>query len=285
MSPSQVETLFARAMIGLDEEESAPASDNPTGWHAIVCLHRLASREVLATSLAACADSLPLGRRIGAAVLGQLGHTGIGFEPVFTEERYQGLASLLATEITGAADPDVLNDACVALGHLRDPRAIPALLALQNHADVRVRLGVVHGLSAHCTLAAIDGLIALSSDSDEEVRDWSTFGLAQLIDADTPAVRAALHARLNDPCINARNEAIEGLATRGDLSVLPVLINELHGQVALPLLNAAISLASPKLCEALADAAANGLVVEALGGLYDLKESWSEAMQACGCRV
>ncbi len=282
VSSSDVENLFARAMIGLDEDEQMP-SDNPTGWLAIGHLHGLATREVLDTALAACTDSDPLRRRVGAAVLGQLGHSSVGFEPVFAEERYKGLAGLLAAEREGPCDPRVLNDACVALGHLHDPRAIPALLELREHPDANVRLGVVSGLSGYEIPEAIDALIALSSDPDEEVRDWSTFGLGQMIDADTPAIRAALHARLDDPCVDARNEAIQGLASRGDETVLPVLIRELHGAVALPLLEAAIALASPKLCDALAAAAGGGLVVEMEHGSFDLKEAWAEAIRACGC--
>ena len=277
---SEVEDLFARAMIGLDKDEQSPW-ESPTGWHAIGHLQGLATREVLNAALAACNDADPLKRRVGAAVLGQLGHSKV----VFVEERYDGLAGLLATERGGHGDPVVLSDVCAALGHLHDPRAIPALLELRQHPEADVRLGVVHGLSRYEMPEAIDGLIALSSDSDEDVRDWSTFGLGQLIDTDTPAIRAALHARLGDPCMTARDEAIEGLATRGDQSVLPVLIRELHEQVGVSLLNAAIALAKPELCEALAAAASEGLVVQALNGPYDLTKTWMKAMEACGCRV
>jgi hypothetical protein len=279
---SEVEDLFASAIAGVDKDEQLH-SDNPTGWLAIARRHDLASRKVLDASLAACTDADPLRRRVGAAVLGQLGRSKVRAEPVFAEERYSGLAGLLVAEREGPADPGVLNGACVALGHLHDPRAIPALLELVEHPDANVRFGVVWGLSGYEAPEAIDGLIALSSDIDKHVRDWATFGLGQLIDADTPAIRAALHARLDDPCTDARNEAIEGLASRGDQSVLPILIRELHTGVAFPLLNAAIALATPQLCESLAAAEAGGLVLEARYGPPDLRETWEEAMRACGC--
>jgi HEAT repeat protein len=281
---AKVEDLISHAMIGLDEEEP-PTFDNPNGWGAIRRLHILGSREVLNASLAACSDADPLRRRIGAAILGQLGHTKIGFEPVFVEERYQGLMALLAAELGGPNNPDVLSEACVALGHLNDPRAVPIVLSLLAHPDADVRSGVVSGLSRHDIPEAIDGLIGLSSDTDEDVRDWATFGLGQQISADTPAIRAALHARLDDPCLNARDEAIVGLAKRGDQSVLPVLIRELSTGVALPLLDAAIALARPELCEVLVAAANDGLVVEARYGPYDLTKTWAEAMRACGCET
>jgi hypothetical protein len=284
LSANEVAVLFASAMIGLDKDEESSA-ENPTGWLAIARLHSLASHEVLTAALAACNDVDPLKRRLGAAVLGQLGHSRVGCEPVcFAEARYGGLASLLANEREGPADPGVLNDVCVALGHLHDPRAIPALLELRQHPNAHVRLGVVSGLSRHAMPEAITGLIALSSDSDEYVRDWATFGLGQMITTDAPAIRAALYARLDDPCIDARNEAIEGLATRCDGSVLPVLIRELHDQVALPLLNAAIVLARPELCDALVAARIGGLVVPTRHGPHDLTKPWAEAMKACGCQ-
>lgn len=192
---------------------------------------------------------------------------------------------LLAAERDGARDPNVLEDVCVALGHLNDSRAIPALIALRGHPDADVRFGVMAGLSKHDVPEAIDGLIDLSADDDDDVRDWATFGLGQLIESDTPAIRAALRARLDDPYLNARNEAIEGLAVRGDRSVVPVLIEELRQQVAAPLLDAAIALATPDLCDALAAAADGGLVWEAGDQRYDLTDHWREARQACGCGV
>lgn len=49
--PSDVANLFARAMIGLDDDDCS-SPDNPTGWTAIGCLHRLANKEVLDIALA-----------------------------------------------------------------------------------------------------------------------------------------------------------------------------------------------------------------------------------------
>src|SRR5262249_16743405 len=50
---------------------------------------------------------------------------------------------------------------------------------------------------------------------DESVRDWATFGLGQLIERDTPKLRAALLVRLEDPDEKTRIEAVRGLARRG----------------------------------------------------------------------
>ena len=144
LPPSDVKDLFARAMIGLDDNNCSPP-DNPIGWTAIAGLHRLASREVLDIALACCLDSDPLKRRVGANVLGQLGHSKPGFEPVLVEERFTGLMNLLEAERSGPNDPNVLSDACVALGHLHDARAIPALprvaVACKRQRSLRRRHG------------------------------------------------------------------------------------------------------------------------------------------------
>ena len=59
-------------------------------------------------------------------------------------------------------------------------------------------------------------LIGLSGDSEDDVRDWATFALGTLADADEPELRDALAARLDDPDEATRLEAVHGLAVRGD---------------------------------------------------------------------
>ncbi len=281
MAEDEIDTLMAAARVGIGDD--ADGSHPPTGRDAILSLHVLGSREVLDAALAACCDADPLRRRVGAAVLGQLGHAKVGFTPVFVTERFRGLVDLLTAEIAGSGDPDVLSEVCIALGHLGDPAAVPFLLRLREHPDPDVRFGVAFALGGRETPEAVDGLVALSCDADDDVRDWATFGLACLNPADGPAVRAALHARLDDGHIETRHEAMEGLAVRSDRSVIPVLIRELEQDVSEPLLDAAAALATPELCDALAAAAAGGLVVQTPYAPYDLTSAWREAMQRCGC--
>jgi HEAT repeat protein len=283
MVRDEIDMVIAAAMVGIDEECEPPGSQPPTGRDAIRSLHDLGSREVLDASLAACRDADPLRRRVGAAVLGQLGHAEVGFTPVFVAERFRGLADLLAAEIAGPNDPDVLSEVCIALGHLGDPGAVPLLLRVLDHPDADIRFGVAFALGGQETPEAVDGLIALSRDADDDVRDWATFGLGGLTTADGPALRAALQARLDDGNHIIRFEAIEGLAVRGDRSVIPALIRALEQDVSLPLLDAADELATPDMGDALAAAAAGGLVIEASYGPYDLTKVWREAMHRCGC--
>jgi HEAT repeat protein len=112
----------------------------------------------------------------------------------------------------------------VGLGHLRDERAIPGLAGLASNPDEEVRRSVVHGLMGYDDDRAVEALIALSADPSEGVRDWATFALGVQIDRDTPELRDALAARLDDPNADARAEAIRGLARRRDERALPAAL-------------------------------------------------------------
>ena len=76
--------------------------------------------------------------------------------------------------------------------------------------------------------------MVLTTDTDDDVRDWALFGLGNLGDADSTEIRDAICDRLNDSNSNVREETMVGLAKRKDKRVLPALIAalnqpELHG--------------------------------------------------------
>jgi HEAT repeat protein len=154
------------------------------------------------------------------------------------------LIPMLATE----SDPAVLASVASALGHRRDPRAIAVVLPFRDHPDAYVRHGVVMALMAHDDDDAIAALITLSGDESALVRDWATFGLGSQSDRDTPAIRTALAARLDDPDDGAREEALRGLAQRRDPRVLEPLIAALRSPtVSRLVLETAVALGDPRL--------------------------------------
>lgn len=269
--------LIEAAVLHLDCEE-ADGPGPPTGWRAVSLLQQRADTVMLSAAIALSVSAESVRRRVGAAILGQLGHSHDNPDGVFREERYGALERLLLNEIETTADADVLEDTCVALGHLRDCRAIPIALKLALHSNAKVRFGVVMALTGYEDEAAIAGLIKLSSDDASDVRDWATFGLGQQIDVDSDQIRAALHARLVDINPDVRNEAIAGLARRKDNAVSSVLARELRVQVATPLFEAARDLADPSLCAAL-------LAAREIGQPWRSHEEkvWLKAMAACGC--
>jgi HEAT repeat protein len=75
---------------------------------------------------------------------------------------------------------------------------------------------------------SVENLLLLADDADEEVRDWATFGLGTLGARDSPEIRQALFRRLSDGHDDVRQEAMAGLAKRGDQRVLPFLIQTLE---------------------------------------------------------
>jgi HEAT repeat protein len=209
--PRTTEQLV-RAAIDLPEEEG--------GWDAVLALHFRATEDVLRSARSLCRSAAPIERARGADILGQLGVP----TRAFPEEC---LAALL--ELVGGAneEPSVLRAAAIALGHLHDPRTVPALLLLKDHPDPAVRYGVTFGLLGADHSDALAALIALSQDASNEVRDWATFGIGSQVDTDTPEIREALFQRTSDSHDDTRMEALVGLIRRRDPRVVSLVAREI----------------------------------------------------------
>jgi len=236
--------------------------DEDAAWEPVGILQYRATREVLDSAQHLCASGTAKERELGANILGQLGIP----ERAFPEECFQILRKMLAPE----DDPGTLNAIAVAFGHLDDPRCIDLLIPLKAHPDSNVRFGLVHGISGHNHPAAIQTLIELSSDEDDEVRNWATFGLGiltfakspDIIFVDSPAIRDALAARLSDAFAEARMEALVGLARRKDQRAFDPLLEELtEDDVDEMAIEAAEELGDPRL----------------LSALQELKHRWPES--------
>ena len=159
-------------------------------------------------------------RDVAATLLGQNGVR----HKVLARECADVLLAMLRSE----AEVGVICSIAFALGHLHEVRAVEAVLDLVRHPDADVRYAVVHSLSGLEDDRAVAALIELSADADRDVRNWATFGLGSLIDMDTPALREALVARLSEDDGEIRGEALVGLASRGDVRIIPVMLRELE---------------------------------------------------------
>lgn len=218
----------------------------------------------------------PLDRCTAAHILGQLGWDG----DTFHDESVDLLLRLVVD-----SHLQVVVAAAYALGHRHTPRGIPYLLPLIDHRDEPVRFAALRGLSGLEDQAAIDALIRLTRDKADHVRDWATFGLGTLLceetmeEKDTPQIRDALFAVLDDPYRQVRGEAMTGLAVRHDPRVLPVLIRELEGEFHDTwCVEAAESMADPQLLPLLVKMRASLSPKNAadFGGRFD------DAIKACG---
>jgi HEAT repeat protein len=188
---------------------------------AIYGLHRRGSSEVLDAALAMATGMDPFRRGRAADILGQLGSPN----RQFADECWRMLARLARHD----PEPAVQAKAALSLGLTGNARSVPILLELRRHPDSNVRYAVVHALDHfHDEDPEITSpLLELMEDPDEDVRDWATFALGSHGSDDNPVIRDALLARTTDPHGATRQEALVGLAKRGDQRAIAPLIAEL----------------------------------------------------------
>jgi hypothetical protein len=122
---------------------------------------------------------------------------------------------------------DVLWSVVGALGRCADARAVPLLCQLAGHTDPDIRFGVAHALpfvmDDDPSGRAVDTLLALAGDAQDDIREWALFGIGSLGHIDSAAIRQALRLGLDDPCEDVRVEATHGLARRRDMTVVPLV--------------------------------------------------------------
>jgi HEAT repeat protein len=235
VDPRPTEELIRLALSERDEDMA---------WEYVTALQFRGDGEVFQAADRLCTSELATERELGATIIGQLGIP----DRTFPGKSFLCLARMLQTE----TDPDTLQAIAVGFSHLNNPRCIELLTPLKSHPASIVRWGVAHGISRHNDPVAIQTLIELSADEDEEIRDWATFGLGSLIDTDTQEIRDALWARVTDTYDDARAEALTGLARRKDPRVVELLLRELDAeQVDIMIIDAAEQFADPALLPAL----------------------------------
>ena len=218
---TEIDELFKKTLEGDYDDED----DEGGPWEAVSKLQAIATREVFDHAVQWCHNNKPAKRRRGIDVLAQLGKTEEHPEPVFPDEIFAIVVSVLEDEL----DLEVVDSCLVALGHIGNPAAVPLILEHRTNSDPDVRFAVAFSLSCFADdPTAIRVLLELMQDSDADVRDWATFGLGVQGNADTPEIRKALIERLDDGNPDTREEAVAGLGKRRELRVLPDLIELLQ---------------------------------------------------------
>jgi len=214
MTSGAIDELFAQTLVG-EYDDDAP-------WKAVHELQTIGTLEVFDKAVEWCGSTDAIKRARGADVIAQLGADLPG--RAFPEDSFIVIASLMK----GEADMRALSSEIHALGHIGNPRAVRMLAPFRSHPNAEIRFALA------CTLGsfaddpmAIDALVQLTRDEDEDVREWATFGIGALCKVDSPAIREALLARLDDSFEDARQEAIVGLARLKDERVLPALLTGL----------------------------------------------------------
>jgi len=190
-------------------------------WEIIQELHKRGSHTEFSAARKLTESTDAIDREIGADILGQIGWRDNSFH----NESIPILIRLLEDSCE-----DVIASAAFSLGHRNSLLAIPPLIELSTHKNARVREGVVSGLSCLDSEAAIDTLIILSRDPVVSVRNWATFGIGNLSEADSVEIRKALKERITDEDYEIRGEAFIGLANRNVIEIQDALLNELSGE-------------------------------------------------------
>jgi HEAT repeats len=215
--PRSTSELFAATLQGNYEDDAS--------WQAVAVLRLRGTIEVLEAAAEYTRSEDPKARARGLDVLAQL---GAGKDD--SERPHLNRCVSIAIESLKDGNHLVVHSAAWALAHLGTDHAVAALLLLKGHSDPGVRWAVAYGVAARKGPGPITTLIELMSDSDENVRDWATFGLGSISTADSPEIRTALHERLTDPFQPARSEAVWGLALREDPPGLRMLLERVEAE-------------------------------------------------------
>jgi HEAT repeat protein len=229
-------------------EAALGAYDEDCRWDLIGGIVGECPDDVLETATSLLRGQDQRERTLGADILGRL----VGAEPTIRSMALQTLLEALDSETAAAP----LASIVAALGHISDAATLGRIFPLAVHASAEVRLAVAFAVATispqPLAPEALVALIRLSRDDEPEVRDWATFGLGTLSNADGPDVRAALLARAEDAYRETRAEALFGLAVRRDPRAVPHLIRALESPLVGGLeVDAAAAFADPRLLPAL----------------------------------
>lgn len=202
---------------------AAATEDQEARWAIVAELHASTDRAAFEAACALTSSGDPDERILGLDILGQLGY------PAGRPFLEDSLPVVLAC--CDDDRPEVVSSAIMALGHLGDPRGLPATLGHVAHPSEEVRFAVAFALPgvAGCPPAdeAAGALVRLTRDPDPEVRDWATMGLGEPFDADSEEIRDALAESLTDEEGDTAGEALLGLAQRTDPRALAPLLARL----------------------------------------------------------
>jgi HEAT repeat protein len=211
--------LIARALAVDDDDNEY--------WQIVRLLRARGDQHTFEAAADLTRTGTPRERRLGVDIIAEFTPTA-GSRP-FLEQALPILLERSRIE----HDHETLASVISALGRQHDPSALRGVLAHVAHASSHVRLYVAMTLPAlaHDPMNPppdiLSGLQTLMVDQDAGVRDWATFGLGQMLDADLPEIRQALLERTHDSDDVTAGEALRGLAGRGDRRITPALRDRL----------------------------------------------------------
>lgn len=221
----------------LDDLEYSPA---------LVILQASKERVVLETALELTKSDIALERELAVLIL--MCTPGLTYK----DEAVAAVKAMLETE----REDGVFQALAYAVSHLDINDCSKFLARVAQSKNARTRYAAAHGLGGRLDDdLAVKTLITLSQDSDDDIRNWATFGLHNGLEQQPyirDDIREALFANIDDAHEETQSEALEGLAICKDPRVLEPLIAALAlDEVWHLAINAAIAIAHPSLYPAL----------------------------------
>ena len=191
-------------------------------WENVSALRSRGSKEVFDKCVELLQSSNAKERRLAVEILSQL---GLPPRP-FIKETLKLFFETLKTE----TNADVISSILYGLGHNNEhltAKETKFICSFKDSKNLEVKQGLVFALGGIEHKIAIETLIGFTSDKNNYIRNWSTFGLGSQTTQDTPAIREALWNRINDKHKETRHEAILGLAIRKDERIKEIIKREL----------------------------------------------------------
>ena len=213
MTEQEIDELFAVTLTGEYDDEDQ--------WAAVRKLRMNGNQSIFDKTTAWSQSPEPLKRARAADILCQLrvpkgveqeAATKFG-EPIFVQDSFQLLLRMIEQE----TDERALESELHGLGHLGQNGAVSVLVPYATHSSEDVRFAVACSLGSFSNdPMAVETLMILSEDPDDDIRNWALFALASHSDADSPVLRELFVRHLSDPNSDVQEEAIAGLAKRQD---------------------------------------------------------------------
>lgn len=208
---------------------------------ALYVLQLRHSREVFEQAQVLCRSNSNIERSVGVSII--MRNPGAAFRREAVE-----LVRDMAQQET---DNTVLEILAYALCHLNVEGRTPYLTKIAANPNAETRQAAAFSLGGLDDDMAIECLISLSRDENEEVRNWATFGLGlgeiEKLQA-RDDIRDALFERTSDSHAETRHEALVALALYKDLRVVKPISEALQSNDVWELtVEAAAEIAHPDL--------------------------------------
>jgi len=203
--------LIRKAYLNIEDENIY--------WEYIHILRKRGSKEVFYKTKKLVYSRDALSRQLSADILAQFG---------YKTKLFRGECVYLLGKLFTDKNEYVVTEAIYGLSYRKTLSYHKKLAQFATHASDNIREAVAHALGGMETTEAINALILLMKDKNDEVRNWSTFSLAQITETNTKKICDALFENLDDKEQEVRGEALLGLASRKDKRVKEVILEDLQ---------------------------------------------------------